>query len=100
MALNIKGKCLMTSENPIIANRSIWIIRSSPASIILSPPWPTKRLLGDLFLIALISFAPCKSPDASPATIKNVGLSDLFWGFKNGLLFSLVKNLNPQVNQK
>ncbi len=68
--LEIRGKCFMTSTNPIIDKLSICSIMCIPSCFMLSPPWPINEELGFIIFMALISFPPCRSPEGSPAIIK------------------------------
>src|SRR5262245_33049661 len=65
------GSALATSSAPIIATSRASTRVSTPACLISSPPAPknSNRIRGSSARSAETSFAPCLSPEASPATI-------------------------------
>ena len=59
-----------TSKNPIKDKVLTCFKIVIPSFSIRSPPQPINATFRVKALISLIKFAPCKSPDTSPATIK------------------------------
>ena len=62
-----ENKFFKTSQKPNTANFLIETNEESPCSCMRGPPIPKKETLEFKVFIFRINWAPCKSPEASPA---------------------------------
>src|SRR5262245_32192809 len=71
--LRARGSTLSASVRPTTEISELWAVASRPAARISSPPSPKVARPGPPRRSSAISRAPCRSPDASPATTSSSG---------------------------